>query len=209
MARPRQELEQEFRGLAPPAAGAMAGILAELEAEAAREAIPIVGPAVGRLLSVLAGATGARRVLELGAATGYSALHLMAGLGPGGRLLTLERDAGMARRARENLARAGFAGRAEVARGEAQELLAGLEPGWDMVLLDIDKGAYAPALAELERLVRPGGLLVADNTGFAGAAEFNRALAASPAWREANLLCFLPGHSPEWDGLALAVREGR
>jgi predicted O-methyltransferase YrrM len=204
MAESRQSLERYFEGLAPAADG----ILAELEAEAAEEGIPIVGPAVGRLLSVLAAAAGARRVLELGAATGYSALHLLAGMPESGRLVTLERDAGMARRARENLARGGFAGRAQVLRGEALELLAGLEPGWDLALLDIDKGSYAPALEHLGRLLRPGGLLVADNTGFAGARDFNRELAAAAAWREANLLCFLPGHSPEWDGLALAVRAG-
>lgn len=197
-------MEGYFRGLSPVSDPLLAG----LEQEAAEQGIPIVGPLVGRLLHLLALATRAQAVLELGAATGYSAIHLARGLAPGGRLLTLERDPALAQRARANLARAGLADCTEVRQGEAPRLLAHLEGSFDLVFLDLDKADYLPALGPCGRLLRPGGLLVADNTSFAGCREFNQALADDPAWLEAPLLCFLPGHSPEHDGLGLAVRVG-
>jgi predicted O-methyltransferase YrrM len=72
--------------------------------------------------------------------------------------------------------------------------------------MDIDKEGYLPALSDCFRLLRPGGLLVADNTGFQGAADFNQALLTDRRWRAVNLLTMLPQHSPEKDGLALAVK---
>lgn len=194
--------EELFRDLVP----ASRGIPAELEEEAEHEGIPIVGPLVGRLLTILARATGARRVLELGTASGYSAMRLAGGMAPDGRLTSLEHDPDMAGRARRNLRRAGLEGVVEVLVGEAADILSDLEPGFDLAFLDIDKAAYAPSLPHLKRLLRPGGLLVADNTAFTAAAAFNRALAEDSGWLEAPLLCFLPGHSPERDGLSLAVR---
>ena len=86
------DLEGYFRGLAPGDA-----LLQELEDEATREAIPIVGPVVGELLFVLARATGAARILELGTATGYSGIFLgRACAGITGRVITLELDEAMA-----------------------------------------------------------------------------------------------------------------
>jgi predicted O-methyltransferase YrrM len=99
----------------------------------------------------------------------------------------------------------------EVRRGEALEVLSTLTGPMDLIFLDIDKEGYLPALPHCHRLLRVGGLLVADNVGFAAAADFNRELFASPLWRSVPLLCLLPQHSPEKDGLALAVKvsEGR
>jgi len=196
------ELESYFRGLAPGSDPLLAG----LQQEAAVQGIPIVGPLVGRLLQMLVQATQARAVLELGAAIGYSTICLGRGLGPAGRLLTLERDPVLAQRAGDNLARAGLAGSCQVRQGQAAEVLPGLEGPYDLAFLDIDKAGYLPALGHCGRLLRPGGLLVVDNTSFSGSQDFNQALREDPAWLEAQLLCFLPGHSPERDGLALAVR---
>ena len=96
--------------------------------------------------------------------------------------------------------------RTSVLIGAAQEVLPGLVAPFDLILLDIDKADYLYALDHCARLLRPGGLLVADNTGFADAEPFNAALAADQRFRSVNLLCLLPGHSPEQDGVALAVR---
>jgi caffeoyl-CoA O-methyltransferase len=197
------DLEGYFRQLTP----AGDALLLELEQEAERERIPIVGPLVGTLLLILARATGARTILELGTATGYSAIHLARGCEPaGGKVLSLEYDPQMAARARVNLRRAGLATRVEVREGEALQLLAGMSDPVDFIFLDIDKESYLPALDHAQRLLRSGGLLVADNTGFAGAHPFNQALLARPEWRAAPLLCFLPRHSPERDGLTMAVK---
>ncbi|MFH1060884.1 MAG: class I SAM-dependent methyltransferase [Pseudomonadota bacterium] len=202
MAKQMDELEGYFRGLTP----ARDGLLLELEAEAAAEGIPIVGPVVGRLLAILAGLTGGGAVLELGAASGYSAIHLARGLRPGGRLVTIEENPAMAARARANLKRAGLAVSWSVLEGGAADLLPGLDGPFDLAFLDIDKAGYAPALAHCRRLLRPGGLLAADNTSFSAAADFIADVDADPAWRAVHLLALLPGHSPEHDGFSLALR---
>jgi caffeoyl-CoA O-methyltransferase len=197
------DLEGYFRGLVPPGDA----VLLELEKEANLESIPIVGPVVGELLFVLARATGAARILELGTATGYSGIFLGRACAEiDGRVLSLEFDEAMATRARANLARAGLAEVVEVKVGEALQLMAAMGETFDLIFLDIDKESYLPALSLCRRLLRAGGLLVADNTGFSGAADFNREILSHPAWRAVHLLSFLPRHSPEHDGLTLAVK---
>ena len=182
-------------------------LLHDLEQEARREGIPIVGPVVGELLFILARVTGAVQVLELGTATGYSAIYLARGCEPtGGRIITLEMDKAMAARAQRNLEKAGLSQRVEVRPGEALRLMAGLTGPFDFIFMDIDKESYSPALPHCQRLLKIGGLLVTDNVGFAGAAAFNREIFASEDWRTVHLLGFLPNHSPEHDGLSLAVR---
>jgi predicted O-methyltransferase YrrM len=162
---------------------------------------------VGELLFVLARATGAARILELGTATGYSAIFLgRACADSNGRVVSLEYDKSMAAQARANLGQAGLAEVVEVQVGEALQLMAGMSETFDLIFLDIDKESYLPALSHCRRLLRAGGLLVADNTGFAGAADFNQEILSHPDWRAVHLLSFLPRHSPEHDGLTLAVK---
>ncbi len=200
------DLEGYFRTFVPE----RDDLLRALEKEAEAEEIPIVGPVLGELLAVMAGVTGAGRVLELGTATGYSAIYLARGAAPaGGRVVTLENDPAMARRARENVAKAGLSDRVDIRQGDALALMAAMEipPSFDLVFMDIDKEYYRPALSDCERLLCPGGLMLVDNVGFADAAEFNRALWESPNWRVVNLLALLPAHSPERDGLTFAIRR--
>ncbi|HEX2022664.1 MAG TPA: class I SAM-dependent methyltransferase, partial [Candidatus Thermoplasmatota archaeon] len=78
-----------------------------------------VSPAQGRLLEILARSVGARRILEIGALGGYSALWLARGVAPDGEVVTLEADPAHARVARANVARAGAAARVEVREGRA------------------------------------------------------------------------------------------
>ena len=141
----------------------------------------------------------------MGTASGYSGIFLGRAAATQGRVVSLEMDEAMATRARANFVRAGLAEVMEVRVGDALKLLAETSEPFDMVFLDIDKESYLPALSHCRRLLRPGGLLVADNVGFAGAADFNREILKNPAWRAIHLLSFLPRHSPEHDGLALAV----
>jgi predicted O-methyltransferase YrrM len=197
------DLENYFQGFLPP----RAELLQRLEAEADQEHIPIVGPVVGELLFILARAMGAHRILELGTATGYSTIYLAQAVVTGpGQVITLEIDPAMAQRAHKNISLAGLANQVEVRIGEAQTLMAELPGPFDLIFMDIDKEGYLPALDGCHRLLRLGGLLIADNTGFQGAADFNQVLWNDWHWRSVNLLASLPQHSPETDGLALAVK---
>jgi caffeoyl-CoA O-methyltransferase len=197
------DLENYFRGLAPQ----RPELLRRLEAEAGQERIPIVGPVVGELLFILARIMGAGKILELGTATGYSAIYLAQAMAPAsGKVITLELNPVMAGRALANIAAAGLSERIEVKIGDSRTLMAALDDVFDLIFMDIDKECYLPALSDCHRLLRRGGLLVVDNTGFEGAADFNQALLSDNRWRSVNLLSFLPEHSPEKDGVALAVK---
>jgi predicted O-methyltransferase YrrM len=121
-------------------------------------------PDLGALLEVLTRATGGRRVLEVGTFVGTSAAWMARGLAPGGHIDTLEADAARADRAEDFLTRAGVGDRVTVHRGPAADTLPGLTTGaYDLCYIDADKTGYAAYLEHAVRLVRPGGLVVADN----------------------------------------------
>lgn len=203
MSKMQPDLDAHFRQFVP----ARGDVLMELEQEAERERIPIVGPVVGELLYILARATGSRLILELGTATGYSAVYLArACKAAGGRVVTLERNQDMAQRASANLHRAGVKELVEIRVGDAINLMKKIDESFDFIFLDIDKGDYLPVLSQCERLLKKGGLLVTDNVGFQASSDFNRAIFSSPKWRCVHLLSLLPLHSPERDGLCIALR---
>jgi len=182
-------------------------LLQELELEAEAEHIPIVGPVVGELLYVLSRAISARSILELGTATGYSAIFLArACASTAGMLTTIELDPALAARARRSLERAGLKDQANVVCGDALAHLPQIEGAFDLIFMDIEKAEYPRALPECHRLLREGGLLVADNVAFADADSFNQAILSDSGWRSVSLFAFLPGHSPERDALCFALR---
>jgi len=127
-----------------------------------------VSPPQGKLLSLLVAIAGARRVLEIGTLGGYSTIWLAQGLGNGGRVLTLELEPKHAAVARENVARAGHASAVEIRVGPAAESLRALaaeqaEP-FDFVFIDADKTGYPGYLTLVLPLVKPGSVILADNT---------------------------------------------
>ena len=195
--------EKYFRNFIPP----RDDLLIELEKEAEEKNIPIVGPVVGELLYILAKTMNARAILELGTATGYSAICLARGLsGSDAMLTTIERDENMAIRAKKNFARAGLVDRVEVKVGEVFQLLKTLNGPYDLIFMDIDKEDYVKALSPCRLLLKVGGLLIVDNVAFVGASEFNQKIFNDNQWRSVHLYSLLPNHSPEKDGLTLGVR---
>ncbi len=183
-------------------------LLLGLEKEARQEDIPIIGPVVGELLYVLVRATRSRRILELGTATGYSAIFLARACQiDNGTILTLENDRAMASRARENIQSAGLENYIEVRLGDALAEISALDEYFDFIFIDIEKEDYIRALPHIERLLKKGGLLVADNVGFKDADAFNRGISENPHWRPVSLFAFLPLHSPEHDGLCIALKQ--
>ena len=127
-----------------------------------------VSPNEGKLLQLLTGIAGARRILEIGTLGGYSAIHLARALPDDGTLISLEIDEHHAEVARNNVARAGLSERVEIRVGDAHELLAALieddEGPFDVVFIDADKESYPAYLEASLRLVREGSLILGDNT---------------------------------------------
>jgi predicted O-methyltransferase YrrM len=204
MAKMVDQPETYFKELIP----ARDELLLELEAEAERENIPIVGPVVGELLSILAGAIKAQNILEIGTATGYSTVYLARGCEPfNGHVVTLEHDHDRATRAEQNFQKAGLGDRVEVRVADALETLSRMKGKFDLIFIDIEKKDYVNALPDCKRLLRKGGLLVADNVGFKDADEFNRTIYNNPYWKSISMFSYLPLHSPENDALCIALRR--
>jgi predicted O-methyltransferase YrrM len=125
--------------------------------------LPLVDAEVGALLRVLALSVGARKILEIGTAIGYSGIWLAGALPDDGLLITMEKDPERARQAKENFARAGLASRVNVMTGDAQLLVNKVAGPFDLIFQDGPKPLYNTLLDRLVSLLRPGGLLVTDN----------------------------------------------
>lgn len=150
--------EEYLERLLPP----RDAILREMEEIGEREEIPISDPEVGKLLTVLVRATGARRILEVGTAIGYSALCMARGA-PEARILSIDNDPKRLARAGDFLARAGVADRVELVEGTALEVLARLPGPWDFVYIDAVKEEYRRYLDLILPKLAVGGTIVADN----------------------------------------------
>jgi caffeoyl-CoA O-methyltransferase len=150
-------------------------ILAEL-ASVTRErigglSIMQVPPEEGALLTFLARLIGARRAIELGTFTGYSALCIARGLPPDGRLLCCDVSREWTDIGRPFWRRAGVEDRIDLRLAPALETLASLpaDRSWDMAFVDAVKTEYWSYLEALHGLLRPGGLVVVDNVLWSGA----------------------------------------
>jgi len=176
-----------------------------------------IAPVYGRLLTILAAASGAGRALEVGALGGYGAACLARGLGEAGRVVSIERDTRHAAVARENLADAGLGDRVEVRVGEASDVLESLEQEgarFGLVFIDADKEGYPRYLQAALRLAEPGALIIADNALFHGSVldredqsgpavavrEYTRAAFADPRLTSVVL--------PAFDGLIVSRVQG-
>ncbi|MGW0950095.1 O-methyltransferase [Streptomyces sp. NPDC002623] len=130
-------------------------------------------PEEGQLLAMLVGLTGATRVLEIGTFTGYSTLCMARALPPGGRIVTCDISERWTRVAQRYWSRAGVSDRIELRLGDGAETMAKLlaEHGpetFDLVFVDADKTGYARYYEEALTHLRPGGLVVLDNTLYFG-----------------------------------------
>ncbi|MGH3130587.1 MAG: O-methyltransferase [Gaiellaceae bacterium] len=128
----------------------------------------LTGTIEGRFLELLVFASGARRVLEIGTYSGYSALSMAAGLPPDGRIDTCEIDERHAEVARRYIARSPHADRITVHLGPALESIARLDGDFDLVFIDADKENYVNYYEAVLPRVAERGLIVADNTLWSG-----------------------------------------
>lgn len=118
----------------------------------------------GRLLRILTEAVNAKNVVEIGTSNGYSALWICLGLqATGGKLITHEIDPEIASLAKANFRRAGVEHMVTVVLGDAHETVTRLKEPIDLLFIDADKPGYLDYLNKLLPLVRPGGIILADN----------------------------------------------
>jgi caffeoyl-CoA O-methyltransferase len=151
-------------------------VVGEMESYAAEHRVPIIGPAVARLLALLVQISGAKRIFEMGSAIGYSTIWLARAAGPKGKVDYTDGDPANAQRAREYFRRAGVAKRIRVSVGDALELVKKAPGKFDLIFNDVNKHQYPHALRAALPKLRRGGLLITDNTLWSGKA----ARAAAP-----------------------------
>lgn len=183
------------------------GVLARMELEARRRGIPIVGPAVGRLLAQYARLVGARRVFELGSAIGYSTLWLALAVGPEGHVFYTDGSAANADEARRSFEEAGVAERVTVLTGDALACLEATEGEFDLIFNDVDKEGYPDVVRRAVPRLRPGGLLISDNVLWSGRLRLPPVEddAETAAIREANRLLY---GSPDLETTIVPLRDG-
>jgi caffeoyl-CoA O-methyltransferase len=199
--------------------GPRTGVLARLEAEAAKEGVPIVHPATAAFLEFLVLATSPERILEVGTAIGYSAILMGQHLPAWGTLDTIEVDPFAVVRARKNIDEAGLKGRVNVMPGPALKVIPTVENRYDLVFLDAAKEEYEGYLALALPLMPRGATIAVDNLLWSGRAAtgdpgsddptdilttrairaFNERFLAHPGLARAQIVAV-------GDGLGLAVR---
>lgn len=183
-------------------------LLARLEEEARREDIPIVEPHEGALLHLLVKIAGARRVLELGTATGYSGIWMLRGT-EGGTLTSFELDHARAERARANFSEAGFGQQAIVIEENATTGLEKIESRFDVCFIDLLNSFRSEEITRhvfdlcMERL-DPGALLMADNA-------LRQGEVLEPKTQQARNVAFynrLVAEDPRLESVVIPIRDG-
>ena len=124
-----------------------------------------IGPAGGATLRVLAAATGARAVVEVGTGAGVSGLYLLGGMAADGQLVSIDIESEHQRAAREAFAEAEIApSRYRLINGSATDVLPRMrDDAYDLVFVDADKGSYSVYYEQAVRMLRPGGIVAFDN----------------------------------------------
>lgn len=188
-------------------------VLAEMEDYASDHNIPIVGPAVARVLQQLAMTIAAKTVFELGSAIGYSTIWWARAVGDKGRVIYTDGDPKNAERARRYFDRAGVSNRITLHTGDALEVLSEQKQQYDIIFNDVDKEDYPRVLRLVSPRLRKGGLFITDNVLWSGrVAEKNPKQATTKAILEFNRLLynsadFFTTILPIRDGLAVALKK--
>ena len=188
-------------------------VLTEMEGYASEHNIPIVGPAVARVLQQLALTLNAGTVFELGSAIGYSTIWWARAVGEKGRVIYTDGDPKNAERARRYFDRAGVSGRITLHTGDALEFLSEQKQEYDIIFNDVDKEDYPRVLRLVSPRLRKGGLFITDNVLWSGrVAEKNPKETQTKAILEFNRLLynsedFYTTILPIRDGLAVALKK--
>ena len=181
-------------------------VLAEMEDYATQHKIPIVGPAVGRVLQQLAWMIDARSVFELGSAIGYSTIWWAQAVGKNGKVVYTDGDPKNADRARGYFRRAAVSKQITVHTGDALEFLSEQKQEFDIIFNDVDKVDYPRVLRLVAPRLRSGGLFITDNVLWSGrVADKNPPDAETKAILEFNRKLY---DSKEYFTTVLPIRDG-
>jgi predicted O-methyltransferase YrrM len=181
-------------------------VLAEMESYATKHNVPIVGPAVARVLQQLAMTINAKTVFELGSAIGYSTIWWARAVGEGGRVIYTDGDSRNAELARSNFDRAKVSKRITIHTGDALEFLSEQKKEFDIIFNDVDKEDYPRVLRLVPPRLRKGGLFITDNVLWSGrVADKKPADARTKAIVEFNRLLY---QSKDFYTIILPIRDG-
>jgi predicted O-methyltransferase YrrM len=188
-------------------------LMEKMEDSAESRGIPIIGPLVGRFLYNLAKSSRSKKVLEIGAAIGYSGIWLGRAVSTAkGTVTTIEMDPARADEAEKNIKEAKLEHVIKVVRGDALKVLPTLRDEYDFIFLDSDKEIYPAAFKECAKLLRKGGLFVADNALWGGDVARGGTSEATQAMIRFNKeVSGFPGMStvilPLRDGVLVSLKE--
>jgi predicted O-methyltransferase YrrM len=187
-------------------------VLTEIEAEAERRDIPIIGPAVARVLYQYAQIINARRIYEMGSAIGYSTIWLARAVGSEGKVYYTDGSAASAAEARGYFERAGVASRIEILVGDSMALLDSVDGEFDLIFNDVDKHQYPEAFHKAVPRLRSGGLFITDNALWYGKVARDDADKYTAGVREFNQLIYAADDLyttilPIRDGVAVCLKR--
>jgi predicted O-methyltransferase YrrM len=184
-------------------------LLGEMEQYAAEHRVPIADREVALFIEITARAIKATRALECGMAIGYSVIHLLRGMGDGGRVVTIDPSDEMIAKAEGYYSRAGVRDRVDLHKGYALEVIPTLNETFDLVFIDAVKEEYRGYLDLALPKVRTGGVVICDNLLWggqvAGEIRSDDQKASTEALREFNK--YFVTH-PELRAEVLAVGDG-
>jgi len=187
-------------------------VLTEIETLASNHGIPIVGPAVGRFLFLLARLVAAKHVFEMGSAVGYSTIWLARAVGKNGTVYFTDTGEENARQARTYFNKARVSKQVKLLIGDAVQLIDTVKGNFDLIFIDLDKKQYPEAFAKAYPRLRHGGLLVTDNVLLLGlVAESNIEDTTIESVREFNRLLYSKDDLfttilPIRDGVSVSLR---
>ena len=202
------EVEDYLYSMLPPSDP----VLAEMEAEAAKNNVPIVGPAVARVLYQLAIISGAKKIFEMGSAIGYSTIWWARAAGETGRVVYTDGDPKTAEKARRYFERAGVSQCIVVRVGDALEYLSEEKEPYDIIFNDVDKVDYPRVLRLALPRLKSGGLFITDNVLWSGKVTRPPADEETRAILEFNRLMYgskdlFTTILPIRDGLSVCVKK--
>jgi predicted O-methyltransferase YrrM len=182
-------------------------VVSEMEGYAAKHDVPIIGPAVARMLALLVQISGAKRIFELGSAIGYSTIWLARAAGPQAEVTYTDSDPENASRARDYFKRAGVDKRIRIETGDALSLLKKAGGKFDVIFNDIYKREYPDAARMAVPKLRRGGLFITDNTLWSGKAA-RKAVAGDADTRGVQEMNRMVHESKELFSVLIPLRDG-